>query len=65
MEKRNEERPILSELNSRKERLIETYLKLIPGYISDVIKFGFISEKLVLHENETKINVHYFQRKHV
>lgn len=51
-------------MNQRLDVVMETYLSCLEGYIDDVLDFGFISDREVLKENQTKINIHYFKKEY-
>ena len=49
-------------MNLRLDGVMETYLSCLGGYIDDVLNFGFISDREVKKEDQTKINIHYFKK---
>ena len=51
-------------MNQRLDAVMEAYLDCLEGYIDDVLNFGFISDREVKKENQTKINIHYFKREY-
>lgn len=51
-------------MNQRLDHVMETYLDCLPGYMDDVLNFGFISDHEVLKERQTKTNIHYFKKEY-
>ena len=40
---------------------MEIYLSVLPGYMDDVRKYGFITDNNEILKSQTKVNLHYFK----